>query len=308
MNLPVSIIVPTYNEAADIQDTLEALMVLDYDDLEVLVVDASSDATPQIVSRYPPERVRLVRQSRGRGRAAARNEGILLARGEIVIILNADVRLPRDFIRRLLPHYQAGAEYVLVESVVTNTEHATARYIQALHKLHYPARPEVETNMSWTEGFSCRRAAAIAVGLIPEGAAVPLVAGEDGWFGEKLAAAGYRKIFDRTLIVTQVMPPDLSGFWHQRAGRGQGAIQVWYMRDGWSFRRIVIIVARLCFLSTLSLLFPVLPLYRAFALAYYSPRGRADWLTFAALDWLESLANLCGLINGVVELYRAGVR
>lgn len=305
---PISIIIPTYNEAADIQTTLDALIALDHNDLEILVVDASNDATPDVVSRYPADRVRLVRQSRGQGRAAARNEGILMARGEIIVILNADVSLPRDFVRRILPHYSVGADYVLVESRVTNIEHATARYVQALHQLYYPPLPEVEATMNWTEGFSCRRKCALAVDLIPEGDVATLVAGEDTWFGDKLAAAGYRKVFDRSIEVTHVMPPDLAGFWHQRVGRGQGTAQIWHMRQGWPVRKVTAVVIRLCLLSGLALLFPIPALWRGWQLSSYSSRGRADWLTFGALGWFESAANIWGLIRGVRELWHAGAK
>jgi cellulose synthase/poly-beta-1,6-N-acetylglucosamine synthase-like glycosyltransferase len=247
-----------------------------------------------------------VRQSRGRGRAAARNEGILAAQGEIVVILNADVRLPHDFIQRILPHYANGADYLLVESRVTNIEYAIPRYIQALHQWHYPPRPEVEARMNWTEGFSCRRAAAIAVGLIPEGDSVTLVAGEDGWFGEKLAAAGYRKAFDRSIVVTHVMPVSPAEFWHQRVGRGQGTPQVWYGRDRWPLSKIALHVLWLGTLSGLALLLPVPAMWRAWQLSAFSPRGRADWLIFAVLDWIESAANVTGLVRGAQELKQAG--
>jgi glycosyltransferase involved in cell wall biosynthesis len=301
----VSIIIPTYNEESDIRATLESLTALDYDAFEVLVVDASQDRTPQIVAAFPSEKVKLVKQSRGRGRAAARNEGLLMSKGEMVIILNADVRLPPDFIRRLLPHYAAGADYVLVESRVTNVEYATARYVQALHELHYPPVPDVEARMNWTEGFSCRRAAALSVGLIPEGDNVVLVAGEDGWFGEKLAAAGYKKVFDHSIVVTHVMPPDLRGFWQQRVGRGQGVPQVWQGRDGWSLGKVRRTALWLSFLSGLALVMPIPALRRSWRLCQYSPRRQADWLTFAALDWFETAANVTGLLKGAGELSKA---
>jgi len=301
----VSVIIPTYNEAADIRKTIDSLLALTYSPVEVLVVDASRDETPQIVESYPPERVKLIRQSRGRGRAAARNEGILLARGEIVIILNADVRLPPNFIQRLLPHYAQGADYVLVESRVGNIEHATARYVQALHEFHYPPRPEIEARMNWTEGFSCRREAALAVGLIPEGKGLTLMAGEDGWFGEKLQAANYRKVFDRTIVVTHVMPPDLPGFWHQRVGRGQGTVQVWQQRNGWPLSKLTLTATQLTMLIGLGLLLPLPALWRGWQLARYSPKGHQDWLAFAALDWIESAANMLGLHKGLAEARRA---
>ncbi len=308
MTLLVSIVIPTYNEAADIRSTLDAIIELEYEWVETLVVDASVDNTPGIVKEYASHGVRLVRQSRGKGRAAARNEGLLAAQGDIVVILNADVRLPRDFIQRILSHYDNGVDYLLVESRVTNIEFVIARYIQALHQWHYPPRPEVEAKMNWTEGFSCRRAAAIAVGLIPEGDSVTLVAGEDGWFGEKLAAAGYKKAFDRSIVVTHVMPTTLAEFWHQRVGRGQGTPQVWYGRDEWPLNKIVRHVLWISSLSGLALLVPLPALWRSWRLSALSVRGRADWLLFAALDWLESAANITGLIRGTLELKRAGAK
>jgi len=304
----VSIIIPTYNEEADIRSTLDSIVGLSYAPIETLVVDASTDRTPEIVSSYAAHGVRLVQQTRGKGRSAARNEGIQAARGEIVVILNADVRLPPDFVQRILPYYERGVDYLLVESRVTNTQFARPRYVQALHQFHYPSTPEVEARMNWTEGFSCRREAAIKVGLIPEGDSVTLVAGEDGWFGEKLEAAGYKKAFDRSIVVTHVMPTDFGEFWHQRVGRGQGTPQVWYERDQWSLNKITNEVIKLSSLSALALLIPLPALYRGWRLSAFSPRGRADWPVFAALDWIESAANITGLIEGVRELKQAGVK
>jgi glycosyltransferase involved in cell wall biosynthesis len=301
-------VVPTRDEAADIAATLDAALALAHDDLEVLVVDDSRDATPAIVARYPSPPVRLLRQSRGRGRAAARNEGILAAGGEIVVVLNADVRLPPDFVRRILPHYAAGADYVLVENRVANVERAAPRYLQALHEHDYPARPDVEAVMQWTEGFSCRRAAALAVGLVPEGSTVPLLAGEDGWFGDRLAAAGYRKAFDRGIVVTHVTPPDLRGFWRQRAGRGQGGPQILHERHGWPLGRIARASVNTIIGRLLELAIPVAPLRRGWRLSAHSSRGRRDWLPFSALAWVESAATAWGIARGTVELWRARAR
>jgi glycosyltransferase involved in cell wall biosynthesis len=304
----VSIIIPTYNEADDICETLEALIALEYKDKEIIVVDASQDETPQIVRSYSTKQVNLITQSRGKGRAAARNEGILAARGEIVIILNADVRLPRDFIQRILRHYEAGADYVLVESRVTNLESSIARYLQAMHEWQYPPRPEIEANMNWTEGFSCKREAALAVGGIPEGDLVPLLAGEDGWFGENLAAARFRKVFDRSILVTHVMPPDIKTFWRQRAGRSQGMVQIWAMQHHWSLRKIVEVTIKSCTLGIAGLLIPISALTRCWRLSKFSSRGMKDFFVFSLIDWIASTANVWGLIAGVLELQHAGAK
>jgi glycosyltransferase involved in cell wall biosynthesis len=304
----VSIVVPTRNEAADIRATLDALLELDWPALEVLVVDASDDDTPALVGAYPSPPVRLLRQSCAPGRAAARNQGLRAARGEIVVILNADVLLPPDFVRRIVPHYTGGADYLLVESRVRNVHAVPARYIQALHALQYPPRPEVEATMHWTEGFSCRRAAALAVGGMPEGDPLPLMAGEDGWFGERLAAAGYRKAFDRSIVVDHVAPAGLVAFWRQQIGRGRGWPQLLHGRARWPWRRVAWTITKVTALSACRLLVLLPALRRGWRLSAHSPRGRADWLALAAVDWIATAAVAAGAVAGTVALRRAGAR
>ena len=123
-----SIIIPTYNEEHDITETLEALLKLDYPDKEIIVVDDSTDRTPDIVRGYTDHGVRLIHPGGG-GRCEARNLGIREAAGEILVILNADVHPRPDFLRRLVPHYEQGADYVLVLGKVSNLDNLFARYI-----------------------------------------------------------------------------------------------------------------------------------------------------------------------------------
>src|SRR3990167_6012515 len=98
-----SIIVPTYNEEKDITPTLEALSTLDYPDYEVFMVDDSTDSTPEIIERYKDRGIKLIHPG-GVGRCEARNIGIKMATGEVVVILNADVQIPRDFLQKIKKH------------------------------------------------------------------------------------------------------------------------------------------------------------------------------------------------------------
>ena len=116
----ISIIIPTYNEAEDIRRTLEAIVRLAYPRKEVIVVDNSRDGTSAIVQEFAAQGVLLLRQQQQDGRSGARNQGILQAVGDVVVILNADVLLPPDFLSRIAQHYMQGADYVLVESRVEN--------------------------------------------------------------------------------------------------------------------------------------------------------------------------------------------
>ncbi len=82
---------------------------------------------------------------------------------------------------------------------------------------------------------------------------------------------------------------------------------MWYGRDGWHLNKIMAHVLWLCSLSGLALLLPLPALWRGWRLSSHSPRHRLDWLTFAALNWVESAANIYGLLKGLRELQRAGV-
>jgi glycosyltransferase involved in cell wall biosynthesis len=86
-----SVVIPTYNCAAYLQQSIESALwqSISSDKREIIVVDdGSTDETPQLVARFG-NAVRYVRQENG-GVSAARNAGIALARGRYVAFLDAD--------------------------------------------------------------------------------------------------------------------------------------------------------------------------------------------------------------------------
>jgi glycosyltransferase involved in cell wall biosynthesis len=90
----VTIVIPCYNQARYLSDSIESALSQTHRDLEVIVVDdGSTDATAEVARRY--ESVRLLRQV-NQGQAVARNRGLAAARGDYVVFLDAD--------DRLLPH------------------------------------------------------------------------------------------------------------------------------------------------------------------------------------------------------------
>ncbi len=88
----VSVIVPAYNAADYLEQTLKSILRQTYSNLEVLVVDdGSTDATAAIAKNFidKDERFQLIQQE-NRGVAAARNYGIQVAKGEFIAPIDAD--------------------------------------------------------------------------------------------------------------------------------------------------------------------------------------------------------------------------
>lgn len=230
-----SIVIPTRNEAEDILATLESIRVNTDGSFEVLVVDASTDRTPEIVRGFGDPRFRLVPQDNRDGRCGARNQGIRAARGEVVVILNADVRLPQDFLARVRKHYEGGVDYLIVDSRVENSSHPNGFLVEAIHQRLYR---EGRETVDWCEGYSCRRQCAIDSGLFPVGLPVPMCAGEDAIFGQNMAAK-FRRGEDWGVCVPHRVPETVRGFWGTRAEKGRGVPQRRAWIEGWGRGRIL---------------------------------------------------------------------
>jgi glycosyltransferase involved in cell wall biosynthesis len=112
-----SIVIATYNRAAELADTLASLARLDVDlPWEVIVVDNNStDGTRAVVdraaARFPAPLIYAI--ERAQGRSAALNRGIALARGEIVVTTDDDVRVEADWLTQIDRGFrELGCDYI----------------------------------------------------------------------------------------------------------------------------------------------------------------------------------------------------
>ena len=103
----ISILVAAYNEESSIADTLKSIAAQNYPgEFEVLVIDdGSKDATAAIVEANPYPWLRLLRQPRNMGKAAALNRGLAESKHDYVITLDADSYMYGDALARLVERY-----------------------------------------------------------------------------------------------------------------------------------------------------------------------------------------------------------
>src|SRR5271157_5129110 len=93
-NQSVSVIIPTYNRAKQLDKCLASLFKYKYPYMEVIVVDDSNnDETVKVLKRYP--QVKIIRNFKRGSQAKAKNQGVASSSGKYVLFLDDDVVLKR---------------------------------------------------------------------------------------------------------------------------------------------------------------------------------------------------------------------
>ncbi len=102
-----SIIIPTYGRPQNLQDVFDSLQTQIFKDFEVIIVEGQSlERTKLFVEQYrAPFRVQVIKQQ-GVGLANAVNEGVICARGEIVIRTDDDVIFSSEWLRAIVETFQ----------------------------------------------------------------------------------------------------------------------------------------------------------------------------------------------------------
>jgi polyisoprenyl-phosphate glycosyltransferase len=136
----VSVVAPVYNEEATI-DEFYGRVAASLEGLPfelVLVDDGSSDGSPMALERLASHdpRVRVVYLSRNFGHQTALTAGLDHARGDAVVMLDADLQDPPELIRTMLDHWRAGCDVVYAVREQREGESrfklSTARWFYAL--------------------------------------------------------------------------------------------------------------------------------------------------------------------------------
>ena len=98
----LSIIVPTLNEEEYLPKLLQSIKQQDFaEEIEIIVADAGSiDKTKEIAKKFDCKLVKGGFQSRGR------NEGAKVAKGDLLLFIDADIVLPKDFLAKALKEFR----------------------------------------------------------------------------------------------------------------------------------------------------------------------------------------------------------
>jgi glycosyltransferase involved in cell wall biosynthesis len=135
----VSAVMPTYNMAQYLPAAIDSVLAQDFQDWELIVVDdASTDETQQVLARYTDPRIRTLSAARNGGRAVARNMAVRQSRGRYIAICDSDdISMPGRFSKQVA-FLEAHPEIDVVSSQLLfmwNSEPPQARAV-------FPVTPE----------------------------------------------------------------------------------------------------------------------------------------------------------------------
>lgn len=186
----VSVVIPVHNRASCVGTAIESALSQDVEDVEVVCVDdASTDSSAEVLVAYAARdpRVRVVTLEKNGGTGVARKTGILAARGEFILCLDADDRfLPGVFRRLLAVMRRKGVDVLQYRCKVVPTGTARksfVRYFQRLLDFHLPARRAGSWRLLRDQAKSVRKTHWVVWNKIYRAAPLQAAARlqEDGW-------------------------------------------------------------------------------------------------------------------------------
>lgn len=104
----ISVIIPTFNRGKVLLETIESVLQQEYPDFEVLIIDQTTDHPPDIFralqNLHETGCIHWIREAIA-NLPRARNIGLVHATGKIVVYLDDDVLLPKNFLEKHARHY-----------------------------------------------------------------------------------------------------------------------------------------------------------------------------------------------------------
>lgn len=233
---PVTVIVPAYNESANIAATVRSLVDNDYPHISVVVVDdGSTDDTYDIVRRLNLPGVRVIRQANA-GKPAALNTGLAHTHTDLVILADGDTVFEPDAVGRLLqPFVDPDVGAVSGNTKVANRRNLLGRW----QHLEYVMGFNLDRRMF--EVGECMPTVPGAIGafrrtaLADVGGVSAATLAEDTDLTMAVIRAGWRVVYEESAIAWTEAPATLRQLWRQRYRWCYGTMQAM-----WKHRRALV--------------------------------------------------------------------
>ena len=155
----LSVVMPCFNEAATILTIAKAVLDSPFTAELVIVDDASTDDTLDLLAGIDDPRVRVLRQEVNRGKGAALRRGFAEATQPFVIVQDADLEYdPADYAQIIEPLLDGRADVVFGSRFLTGQAHRVLYYWHSVGNRFLTTVSNVFTNLNLTDMETCYKA------------------------------------------------------------------------------------------------------------------------------------------------------
>jgi glycosyltransferase involved in cell wall biosynthesis len=155
--LTLSVVIPCYNEVTTLEDVVAAVRAAPVKTEIVLVDDASSDGTRELIREKLEDRVeRVVYHEVNQGKGAALRSGFAVVTGDVVVVQDADLEYdPAEFPKLLQPFVQKDADVVYGSRFIGSDSHRVLYYWHSLGNWGLTTLSNMMTNLNLTDMEVC---------------------------------------------------------------------------------------------------------------------------------------------------------
>lgn len=224
----VSLVIAAYREESVILQRLTNALLIDYpaDRFEILVgCDGAEDLTGELVQTIGDSRVRLIQFPARRGKASVLNDCIPRARGEIVVLSDANTMTDPQAVKRLVRNFRDGRVGGVCGKLLL-TDPVTGQNVDSLYWKYENFLKDCEGRLGALLGVN-GAIYALRKDLyepIPPDAII-----DDFLIGMRLYQGGYRLVYDQEALAYEETPSTIQAEFQRRARIGAGGFQslVW---------------------------------------------------------------------------------
>jgi glycosyltransferase involved in cell wall biosynthesis len=150
---------PAFNEAATIKEIVREVLASPYTEELIVIDDASSDETVEILQGVRDSRLRIFRQPVNQGKGAAIRRGFKEATSQFVVVQDADLEYnPGDWFQLLSPLISDKADVVFGSRFLGGQEHRVLYYWHSVGNRVLTTASNMFTNLNLTDMETCYKA------------------------------------------------------------------------------------------------------------------------------------------------------
>ena len=223
-----SIIIPAHNEEDVIARAIDSILRNTYQNFEIIAVnDGSTDKTKKIVQELMKKyrKIKLLNFKKGHSAAFARNRGAEVAKGKILVFLDADATLPKNSLRKFKELIEGNKK---VDAVITNSKNTYKNKLsRTLALFARPFKIKIPSHTIVTKHIGpCIFTITKKTFNDLNGYDEKIFYYEDEDLTQRFYNRGYKSIWESMVITESEQPSDLKSFYRQYAWAGKGITSI----------------------------------------------------------------------------------